>query len=80
MPQRYANYEADCSNCYKYIAQDDPIWFEPRTGNKLCTTCAAKKNIICSNCNGSKKPQFDTCFDCGTTTQTSGTGRGRVRR
>lgn len=71
MPQRFANYETDCADCTKYIAKNDPIWFEPGTGNKLCTTCAGKKNVICPKCNGAKKAHFTTCFDCANARQRS---------
>jgi hypothetical protein len=63
MAQKYANYETDCGECYRYIAQDDPIWFDSNA-RKLCTTCAAKAGIICPKCNSSKKPQFEWCYEC----------------
>ncbi len=62
MAQRYAHYETDCAKCYRYIAQDDPVWINEE--GKFCTTCAVKKGIDCPQCHGTKKPQFEVCWDC----------------
>lgn len=62
MTQRLAHYETDCSECYRYIARDDPVWINEE--GKFCTTCAVKKGIDCPICRGSKKPQFAVCYEC----------------
>jgi hypothetical protein len=60
--QRTANRDLDCSECYRFIADGDPIWY--LDGNVHCVTCAARKGIDCPQCHGSKKPQFAVCYEC----------------
>jgi hypothetical protein len=75
MPRKLANYETDCGECYTYIAQDDPIWFG-EDGQKLCRDCATKQQRICPQCDGSKKPPFEMCWDC----KEKERGPGRFRK
>ena len=60
--QRTARFEGDCTECSKYIAQDDPVFY--LDGNIHCVTCAVRKKIECPVCHGSKKPDFAVCYQC----------------
>ena len=62
MARKYAHKEMDCTECYRCIGDGDPVWYLDASPH--CFTCAAKKKIVCPECDGSKKPQFAVCWDC----------------
>lgn len=54
--------DTDCEDCADLIAKDEPIYFVE--GGKLCKRCAERDSLVCLECGGQKKPQFNVCWEC----------------
>lgn len=52
----------ECDDCGDYIQEGDPVYF--LGPERVCERCAEEAEIVCPSCGGSKKPEFDTCYEC----------------
>lgn len=64
MAHHYAFKDTECADCGTTILQDDPIYFSSPDGLKVCKGCGTANGAVCPQCDGQKKAQFDTCWDC----------------
>jgi hypothetical protein len=55
-------YDTECDICADLIQEGAPIWFND--DGRLCRRCADLAKVVCPECNGQKKPNFPTCFEC----------------
>lgn len=62
MSNHTANFACDCCDCGERIDKGDDIWFCDE--GKLCEGCADEREIICPDCGGHKKPDYETCYGC----------------
>lgn len=51
-----------CEVCGDMIEEGDSIYFND--DGKLCEDCGEDAGIVCPECRGNKKPDFDKCFTC----------------
>lgn len=57
-----ALYKTQCEDCGCIIAKGEHIYFDD--SSKLCQDCARDAGIVCQQCRGQKKSEYETCFDC----------------
>ena len=52
---------SSCNNCGEQIDENDDLYLHD--GEKFCTDCANKNNLVC-DCGNYKKEEYETCYDC----------------